>query len=195
MGLKGFKIRRLIKKLKSFYQNREQNQPSEELIAKEIGYYHDLAKLYSSLIGHKSFPFAAEQNLACLKAAAALDDKIAQYALGEKLLETAKFREKLQQEKIFASPSNEKQMQQLYAEAHAYLQAAENLGHIQAKRLRGLCYINGWGIEPSQEQGFDLIVASIEAEDSWDKIPQIFAAMGLNKPEFFSALIKHRNKK
>lgn len=73
--------------------------------------------------------------------------------------------------------------------------AAEQLKHVEAKRLHGLCYINGWGVEVDKKRGFELIVESIEQENSWDKVPQIFAAMGLNKPEFFSALTQHRNSK
>ena len=36
---------------------------------------------------------------------------------------------------------------------------------------------------------------AIELEQSWDKVPQIFASIGLNKPEFFSALTKMRTGK
>ncbi|HAT9519670.1 TPA: hypothetical protein JBC96_14495, partial [Legionella pneumophila subsp. pneumophila] len=56
----------------------------------------------------------------------------------------------------------------------------------------GLCIINGWGVESDKNAGFELVVDSIEQEGSWDKIPQIFASMGLNKPEFFSAIMQRR---
>ena len=194
MFLKRFKIKRLTKKLKAMQQARIHNQPRDEVITKEVNYYHELAAIYNTAIGHKSYPFASEMVVACLRAAASLDDSAAQYQLGSQLLEEAKFREQLQLEGLFASPGNERQMQQLYEEAHAYLQAADKLGHVQAKRLRGLCYINGWGISSDKDKGFELVVASIDQENSWDKVPQIFAAIGLNKPEFFSAIMKHRNK-
>lgn len=192
MFLKRFKIRKLMKKLKAMQQNRIHNQPSDEIIAKEVGYYHELAGIYNSLIGHKSYPFASDIVNACLRAAANLDDTAAQYQLGKELLDEAKLREQLQREGLFASLSNERQMNQLYEEALAYLQAAEKLGHVQAKRLHGLCYINGWGMSVDKDKGFELVVASIDQENSWDKVPQIFASIGLNKPEFFSALMKHR---
>ncbi|MDI9818233.1 MULTISPECIES: sel1 repeat family protein [unclassified Legionella] len=194
MFFKRFKIRRLTKKLKAMQQSRIHNQPRDEILAKEISYYHELAAIYETLIGHKKYPFAEEMMIACLRAAGTLDDSSAQYQVAKKLLEEAKFRQRLQLEGLFASPSNERQMKQLYEEALVYLQAAEKLGHIQAKRLHGLCYINGWGVESDKEKGFELVVASIEQENSWDRVPQIFASIGLNKPEFFAAIMKHRHK-
>lgn len=173
---------------------RKHNQPSEEALQKERSLYQTLAKIYDSLRKNKKYPFAREMSLECYRAAANIEDPEAQYILGKNLLEEAKFRDGLQKEDIFASSSNERRMRQLYEEALAYLTAAENLQHIQARRLHGLCYINGWGVEPDKKKGFDLIVASIEQENSWDKVPQIFAAMGLNKPEFFSQLAQHKNR-
>lgn len=190
----GLKINRIIKKLKVMQQSRVLNQPGEEAVAKEIAYYHQLAIIYASLQGKKKHPFARESWLAVYRAAAMMDDSIAQYLLGKNLLEEGKFRENLQHEGVFASESNERKMQECYADAHAYLTAAEKLGHIQAKRLHGLSYINGWGVPVDQSKGFELIVESIEQENSWDKVPQIFKEIGLNKPEFFSALAQRRAK-
>ena len=132
--------------------------------------------------------------MAAYRASATLDDSIAQYLLGKHLLDEGKFRENLQSEGVFASENNERQMQACYVDAHAYLSAAEKLGHIQAKRLHGLAYINGWGVPADKNRGFELIVESIEQENSWDKVPQIFKEIGLNKPEFFSALAQRRSK-
>lgn len=192
MLFKRYKIKRLTKKIKALQLNRIHTQPKEEIIAKEILYYHSLIKIYEKLLGHKKYPFAQEMIIACLRRASTLDDTDAQYAIARKLLEEAKFRERLQLEGVFSSNSNERQMKQLYEEAHAYLQAAEKLNHVLAKRLRGLCYINGWGVTVDKNQGFEMVVASIEQENSWDKIPQIFAAIGLNKPEFFTAIMQRR---
>nr|HAT8713328.1 hypothetical protein [Legionella jordanis] len=190
--LKRYRIKRLTKKLKAMQQNRIHNQPSDEVLAKEIAYYHELKEIYQNLVGNKKYPFAADMIQACLRAAGALDDANAQYDLAKTLLDEAKFRERLQLEGLFASSSNERQMKQLYEEAHIYLQNAEKLRHVLAKRLRGLCYINGWGVPADKEKGFELVVASIEQENSWDRVPQIFAAIGLNKPEFFAAIMKRR---
>lgn len=193
--LRRFKINRLTKKLKSMQQSRIHSQPSEEVLKKEIAGYHKLAAIYKSLQGKKKFPFAHEMVLECYRAASSIDDSIAAYELGKSLLDEAKFRLDLQKNGLFANPSNERQMTHFFEEALAYLSAAEKLKHVESKRLHGLCYINGWGVDADKKKGFELIVASIEQENSWDRVPQIFASMGLNKPEFFSELTQHRNGK
>jgi hypothetical protein len=193
--LTAFKINRWVKKIKSMQQSRVHNQPSEEMIKKEVAAYHKLADIFRALQGKRKYPFAHEMSLECFRAAATLDDTAAQYILAKTLLEEAKFRSELQEKGVFANPRNERQAQQLFDEALAYLLAAEQLHHIEAKRLRGLCYINGWGVEIDAKRGFELVVESIDQENSWDKIPQIFSAMGLNKPEFFSVMMQHRDKK
>ncbi len=175
-------------------QNRVHNQPSEDILQKERADYHKLAGIYKSLEGKKKYPFARDMALECYRAASTIDDSVAQYELGKSLLNEARFREELQNNNVFASPSNERQSKQLYEEAHAYLLAAQKLKHIEAKRLSGLCYINGWGVPADKTKGFELVVASIEQENSWDRVHQIFASIGLNKPEFFSALTQHKNK-
>jgi TPR repeat protein len=194
-GITRFNINRLTKKLKAMQQNRVHNQPNDETLKREIAGYQKLAQMHHALWGKKKFPFAREMELECYKAAAALEDPNSQYTIGKALVDEAKFREGLQHNGIFANPSNERQVKQLYEEAHAYLVAAEKLQHVEAKRLRGLCYINGWGVEADKKRGFELIVESIDQENSWDKVPQIFASIGLNKPEFFSALTQFRSGK
>lgn len=191
---KRFTIKSLTKKLKAMQQNRRLNQPADEVINKEINSYLTLASLYQSFKNKKKYPFSEHMATECIRAAASLQSSSANYELGRKLLEEAKFRDQLEKGILFANTSNERQSRQLFEEAHAYLLNAEKLGNFQAKRLRGLCYINGWGVEPDKNKGFDLVVDSIDQENSWDKVPQIFAEIGLNKPEFFSALGKRRGK-
>lgn len=192
MLFKRLQMRSLTKKLKSMQQTRQLNQPSDELLAKEVSLYMALASIYHSLRKKKKYPFADIMVRECWRGAANIDSSLAKYELGKKLLEEARFREQIEKDGLLANPGNQRQMTQLYEEAHAYLLGAEGLGHILAKRLRGLAYINGWGVEADKNKGFDLVLASIEQENSWDKVPQIFASIGLNKPEFFSALGKHR---
>lgn len=189
---KRLSIRSLTKKLKALKEVREHNQVSDEAIAKEINLYMELSGIYYSLRKNKKFPFAKIMFLECLRAAASLGFPNAQYELGQLLLEEAKFRDNIEKEELFANNSNQRQSIQLYEEALAFLQSAEKFGHVLAKRLHGLCYINGWGVEIQKEKGFEMVMASISQENSWDKIPQIFASIGLNKPEFFSALGKHK---
>jgi TPR repeat protein len=193
-SFKKLKINRLTKKLSAMQRSRVHNQPSDEILKKELEGYHFLAAMYASVEGKKKFPFAREAKLACFRAAAMLDDSKAQYILGKTLLDEAKLRAQWEANGLFASQSNLRTMTQLYEEAHAYLTAAEALQHVEAKRLRGLCYINGWGVAEDKKQGFELIVASIQQENSWDRVPQIFASMGLNKPEFFAELTQMRSK-
>ncbi len=190
--LKRWQIRRIVKKIKAMQANRVNNQPGDEVLKKEISYYYELASIYHKLIGKKKFPFAQVMYMECYRAAASLDDPEANYQLGQIILEEAKFRQNLENEGIFKSESNLKRCNQLFEEAHAYLSAAITLGHVVAKRLRGLCYINGWGLEVDKKTGFELVVASIEQEGAWDRVPQIFAAIGLNKPEFFSQIMQRK---
>ncbi len=189
-----FKINRMLKHLRSMQQARLNNQASAELLKKELVTYARLADIYERLKGKKRFPFAREQAIAAYRAAALLNDATAQYTLGIKLLDEAKLRENLQQGEILASDSNAFFMKELYKEAHGFLLAAENQQHIKAKRIRGLCYINGWGVPVDKDLGFDLVVDSIDQENSWDRVQKIFAELGINKSSFLSELFKHRKK-
>jgi TPR repeat protein len=187
-----WKIKKIIRKLKAMQANRVNNQPGDEVLKKEISYYFELAEIYKKIGFNKKHPYAHFMYQECLRAAAGLDDAQANYQLGKIVLDEAKFRENLEKDGIFKSEANNKKCQQLYEEAHAYLSAAMGLGHIEAKRLRGLSIINGWGVEADKKAGFELVVASIEQEGAWDRVPQIFASMGLNKPEFFSEIMQRR---
>ena len=190
--MKKFKIKRLQKQLRNMQLSRLQNQSSQDILQKELATYDKLAKIYESLKGHRKFPFARIQALACYRAAASLDDARAQFTLGKQLLEEAKLRDELQNSELFASASNQFFMQELYKEAHAFLLAAEEQQHINAKRIRGLCYINGWGVDIKKDHGFDLVVASIEQENSWERVQKIFKDLGINQSSFFSELFQHR---
>lgn len=171
---------------------RVNNQPGDELIKREILYYFELASLYKKTGKNKNNPYPEILVIECYRAAANLDDSTANYQLGQMFLEEAKYRQHLNNEGLLSSEANVKRMQHLFEEALAHLTAAELLGHIEAKRLKGLCYINGWELVEDKNTGFELVVASIEQEGSWDRIPQIFAAIGLNKPEFFAAIMQRR---
>ncbi len=191
---KRLKVKRLQKQLRVFSAARLNHTSSTEALQKEIGLYFTLAKLYESLLGKKKYPFAREQALACYRAAGALDDAPAQFIVGQKLLEEARMREELQSSGLFASDANATYLKMLYHDAHGFLLAAEKHQHIKAKRVRGLCHINGWGVPVDKNVGFDLVVASIEQENSWDRVQKIFAELGINQSSFFSELFQHRKK-
>jgi len=187
-----WKINRLAKKIKSMQLNRVNNEPTDQLVRKEIASCFELAALYKKLIGKKNSPFAEIMVIESYKAACNLNDPSAHYQLGQLFLNEGKYRQNLQNDGVFSSEENQKRCISVFEQAHAHLLAAEQLGHIESKRLRGLAIINGWGQPADKNAGFELVVASIEQEGSWDKVPQIFAAMGLNKPEFFAAIMQKR---
>ncbi|CAM2909368.1 hypothetical protein [Legionella worsleiensis] len=191
-SMRRWKIKRLSKKIKAMQNNRVNNQPGDEIIKREILCYFELAALLKKMKCSKKFPFSEIMLIECYRKAAELDDSSAHYQLAQMFIDEAKYRQNLDSEGVFDSSANLRRSQQLYEEAHAHLLAAEKLGHIAAKRFRGLCIINGWGVIIDKDKGFELIVESIEQEGSWDKIPQIFASMGLNKPEFFSAIMQRK---
>lgn len=191
-NISNWKIKRISKKLKVMQANRVNNQPGDDVLKREILYYFELANLFKKLKGNRKFPYSEIMLVECYRAAADLNDAAAHYQLGYLFLEEAKYRLNIQNEGVFASPDNMQKSQQLFQQAHIHLQAAEKLGHVEAKRLRGLAIINGWGVVSDKNAGFELVVESIEQEGSWDKVPQIFASMGLNKPEFFSAIMQRR---
>lgn len=191
-SLTNWKIRKIVKKIKAMQANRVHNQPGDAVLKREILYYFDLAGIYKKLLRHKKYPYARVMLIECYRAAASLDDASAHFQLGQMFLDEAKYRLNLQNEGVFNSKGNQKDVQQLFEEALVHLVAAENLGDFRAKRLRGLCYINGWGLVEDKNAGFELVVGSIEQEGSWDKIPQIFEAIGLNKPEFFAAIMQRK---
>lgn len=187
-----WKIKRITKKIKALQNNRVHNQPSDQQLKREISYYFELASLYKKLLRNKKFPYASIMLVECYKNAANLNDSSAHYTLGHLLMEEAKYRQKIHLEGVFDDVANQKKYAMAFDEAHAHLLAAEKLEHIEAKRLRGLAIINGWGVVADKDAGFELVVESIEQEGSWDRVPQIFAAMGLNKPEFFAAIMQRR---
>lgn len=189
---KRYQIKSLTKKLKTMRQIREHTEPSKEVREREIAYYLKLSRLYDALKRKKKYPFGALMSNEALRQASSLEHAPSQYELGRRILEEAKYRHRLEAEGVFRSIVNERQSKLLFEEAHALLESASRLGHILALRLLGLSYINGWGVTPAREKGFEMVVQSIEKEGSWAKVPQIFAEIGLNKPEFFSALAKRR---
>lgn len=193
--LKKLRIKWLTKKLVVLQQNRLNHQVKDEAIKKECKIYHKLYYLYTNMHGKKHYPFALEMAIECLRIAAQINDIPAQFILGKRFLDEAKWREDLEQQKLFSSAANQKLMQNLYIQAHSYLSQADKEGHILAKRYFGLCYIFGWGTKIDKDKGFAMVVDSIAKENAWNKTPQIFAQIGLNKPEFYEALMQQKEKR
>lgn len=193
--MKKMRIKQLNKKIKAMQVARAQVQPSEAELIKERELYKNLADIYQLLASDEQFPANAIMLREVRRTAATIEDAEAAYLLGYSCLEEAKYRAEIELNGVYANPTNQKRAIQLYEEAHAYLQSAQDLGHVQAKRLLGLSYINAWGVPENKEKGFELVVASIEQEGSWDKLTEIFSDLGLNNPEFFADLVRFRHKK
>lgn len=191
-NFKQWKINRLIKKIKAMQANRIHNQPDDVTLKKEINLYYELAERYNKLKTNKKFPYAQLMVIECYRNAAALDNAEAHYRIAHLFIEEGKYRIYLHDQGVFYSQENVNTAKSLFDEAQHHLIAAEKLNHILAKRLRGVSIINGWGVEANKDQGLELVVASIEQEGSWDKVPQIFAEIGLNKPEFFTAIMQRK---
>jgi|GEM_PF-820234 len=188
------KLKSLAKKITQMERNRQNNPVSDILNKKEILMLYEMAKLYDKYQFHKKFPHAKEYALGCYKVAAALNDREAQYIAGERLMEEGKFWDNLKNT-FYASKTHARYAEETYKEAFVYLDAAETAGHPLAKRLKGLAYINGWGVEKNNDHGFSLVVESIDQENAWDRATKIFEAIGLNRPEFFSSIMSIRQSK
>lgn len=188
------KLKSMTKKATSLHRYRQDNAVSDILINKELTLFREIATLYDKYQFNKRFPNAREYALEAYRAAASLNDTNAQYIVGKRLLEQGKFWDSLQQT-VYMCSVHQKYAAEAYKEAFVYLDSAEAAGHALAKRLKGLAYINGWGVEKNKDQGFSLVVDSIDQENSWDRATKIFDEIGLNKPEFFASIMSIRQAK
>lgn len=187
--LKKIKLSGLRKKVQTNAEQREAgNAP---VLQDECQALFALAAFYHDNRDDTDIPYAELLSRETYRAAASLGDTEAQYLCGQLFLDTAKFWTD------FANGMLGNNIHQQYAHAHYqeaffYLDEAKQAGHALATRLRGMTYIRGWGEEKNTDRGFELIVKSIELQNAWDKATQIFTELGLNSPEFFSALVKFK---
>ena len=189
--IKTRKARKLQKKITLLYKQRQSNSVSDADLAKEIAYNLELAEYYDKKRWNTHFPYAELLAQEAYRAAASLNDVNAQYLLSKRLVKMARFWQERSQG-IYAMQVHQRYANDLYEEAFAYLETAEKQGHALAKRLHGLAYINGWGVEKEEEKGFQMVVDSIEQEKAWDRATQIFTELGLNKSEFFSSIMRQK---
>lgn len=180
-------LNKLKKKARRYYEIRQEQQPGNPNIAAEIKLHYKLAALYEKHQYDKDVPHAEIYALECYRLAAILGDAKAQFICGKKLLDKGRFWENMTQS-IYACQAHSKYAYEFYKEGLTYLESAEQNGFAPAKRLRGLAFINGWGLPKDYDLGFNLIVASIEAENAWDKAKEILTDLGLNAAEFFTKL-------
>lgn len=194
MFLSKLRWKSLQKKLTRFVETRRNNPVSDVEIKKEVALHHEIAKFCRAHLFDKKFPYAEIYLLESYRAAAALGDVNALYVLGELLFKKARFWDTLSQG-VYGCKAHQKYARDLYEEAFTYLLEAEKQNHPLAKRLHGLATIHGWGIAAEKNKGFEMIVESIELENAWDRATKIFDELGLNKPEFFSAIMSLKQKK
>ncbi len=192
--LQKMKLGSLQKKLQKFFELRQQEKASQSDIKKEIELHYELANFYKEHLYDSDVPHAKEYMLESYRTAAILGDLNALYELGKQLLDEAKFWEAMSTS-AYGCKVHQKYKSDFYEEALTYLKSAEEQGHALAKRLYGMVLIQGWGTKEDKEKGFQLIVDSIEIEKAWDRATKIFEDLGLNKPEFFSAIMSIKQKK
>lgn len=188
---KSSKLKRYYKKAKAMSEQRQNNQVNDNVLRKEIELYFAMAKIYDVLKYNKKFPHAALYAIENYRAAANLGDVQAQFTVGERLLDFGKFFGGLN-DSLYQSTTHEKYESMFFEEAYAFFDMAGKRGFTKANRMRGVMLINGWGIEKDTDQGLKLIVDSIEKEGAWDRSTEIFGELGLNQPEFFSAIMAKR---
>lgn len=192
--LRRITINRILKRAAILSAQRESNAVPDAMIQKEIGLYMQLVSLFEKSKFDKKLPHAKLQRQESLRAAASLGSTQAQYILSQDFFDLGRFWHAILQTPLKAQVQYDYSAQ-CFKEALAFVTAAENHGHILAKRLHGLAYINGWGLEIDSDKGFQLVIDSIDEENAWDRVTKIFEEIGLNKPEFFSKMMQMRKGK
>lgn len=191
--LKKMKLAALTKKIAKNHALRESGTPAPR--DQEIKALLDLAKFYDAHAYDKDIPFAKSLALEAYRAQAILSDSEAQYICGERFMEQGKFW-LAQHAGILSHEAQANYAANCFAESFKYLQAAEKNHHALAHRLHGMAYVHGWGVEKDTQQGFKMVIESLDWQDAWDDATKIFEELGLNSQEFFSALgaIRGKNK-
>ncbi len=185
--LQKLKMNSLRKKVQRTHELREQRNKNED-VQNEINAQIQLAEFYDKHHFDKKLPHAERYALECYRLNAALGDAKSQYICGQRLLEQGKFWGAWAHNPIYGASIHERYANLFFEEAFSYLRAAESQDYPLAKRLLGLAHIHGWGVEPNTNQGFKLVLDSIELEKAWDRATKILEELKLNSPAFFAAL-------
>ncbi len=192
--LQKFKMNSLRKKVQRVHELREQRNKNED-VQNEIKAQTELAVFYDKHTYDRQLPHAEMYALECYRQNAALGDAKSQYICGQRLLEQGKFWDSWAHSPLYGAAIHKRYAALYFEEAFAYLRAAEEQEYALAKRLLGLTYIHGWGVTPDTDQGFKLVLDSIEIEKAWDRVTKILEEVKLNSPEFFTALRSYQGKK
>lgn len=189
---KRWKLNGLLKKVKKFQMLREQGDKKAAPL--EIQALHELAMFYQKHLYDKHFPQAKLYLFEYYRAAAGLNDAKAQYQCALMAFSKAQFYSDWYRSS-YGREVHEQLMKDAYAEAFAFLDAAEANRYVEAKRYKGLAFIYGWGVDKNPNKGFELILESIDMENAWANATKIIEKLHLNSPEFFKALTQYQAKK
>lgn len=179
------KYNSLLKQAEKLYAQREAGEHVD--IGKEVRAHLDLAKFYDDHRYDKDLPEAEWQALECYRTAAILGDAESYFTVGRRLFEKARFWDELSRG-MYGCRVHQEYYANYYKEALNYLQQAEQREVVAAQRLRAVAMLHGWGVSKDESAALDLLVASIEREDAWDRAKEIVEALGLDAPAFFSAI-------
>lgn len=185
-------LRSLQKKAKQLYEKRIAGNTTPD-IAAEIATQLKLAKFYDKHRFDKELSNTEILAFECYRAAALLGDLEAQYICGKRLLDKGRFWEQFSQG-MYGTHVHKKYAEEAYKEGLSYIEAAEEQGYPLAKRLHGLAYLKGWGVEQTPTLGYKLIIDSIEEEKAWERAKEIIQELGLDVTEFFSHLAAYQKK-
>ncbi len=190
--LKRWKLNRLLKTVKRYQVIRENGD--KKCVHLEIKALWALANYYkNTLLTNSKFPLARLYLFEYLRAAAALNDKQAQYHCALMRFEEGKFYAAWNASN-YRRAVHEKLRQEAFDDAFAFLEVAIKNNSFEAKRCQGLAYIHGWGVEKDAAKGFECILDSINMENAWARATKIIEKLHLNSPEFFKALTQYKAK-
>lgn len=191
--LRNRKIKKLTRKLNQYHKNRQSNAVHDSVLAKEISTYYQLARFYDKHQFDKDLPDSQNLALENYRMAANMGDSNAQCIVGKRLMDSGRFWVNLNNT-IYHCEKHEDYADNYFKESVMYLNSSHEQGYFLATRLLGVAYVNGWGVDADVDGGGKLLVDSIEKEGAWDRASQIFAELGLNKPEFFSKFMSMKGK-
>jgi len=190
--MKNMKLNSLLKKAEKLHEQREKGGKAD--IKDEAKVLMEIAHFYEGNLYNKDYPRAEMLALEYFRAAASLEDAEAQHICGQKFLELGQFWNSWAHG-TYGRTEHANFAEWYFKEAFKSLEQAEAGGSFMAKRLHGLAYINGWGVDKNPDEGFRYILDSIKMENSWDRATKILEELHLNTPEFFEALIAYKSDK
>ena len=187
--LKKGKLGRLIKRAGLLTKNRQTNAVADNVLKKEIRLYKEIAALYDLLAGTSDYPYGREQATECYRFTSTLGDIESMRIVGQRKMEDGKFWTSLTTAIFYDSEVHEKEKNLDFDEAFKFLNTANNHEDVLGKRLLGVLYVNGWGVDADIDKGLKLIIESLDIGNEWQNSSKIFEELGLNKPEFFTKLM------